>query len=162
MKTRKPVLRRSMLKGSAAAIGGTLLAGQAAAQNPAPAVLSGSSAGRSFRALVRHGRDLTVESLRLRAIQPRQVVIRTLAVAPCYTSVASALATTPAQRASVPNHCGFGIVEEVGADVRRVEVGDRVVVAGTSQCGVCYQCLRDVLIIVNSLLAETTFHRLPI
>jgi S-(hydroxymethyl)glutathione dehydrogenase/alcohol dehydrogenase len=141
MNTRKPVSRRSMLKGSVAAVGGTLLTGQAGAQNPAPATPRGSSAGRSFRALVRHGRDLTVESLRLRAIQPRQVVIRTLAVAPCYTSAAGALATTQAPRASVPNHCGFGIVEEVGADVRRVEVGDRVVVAGTSQCGVCYQCL---------------------
>jgi len=142
MNPRKPVSRRSVLKGSAAALGGTLLTGQAGAQNPAPATLRASSAGRSFRALVRHGRDLTVESLRLRAIQPRQVVIRTLAVAPCYTSVAGALATTAAPRASVPNHCGFGIVEEVGPDVRRVEVGDRVVVAGTSQCGVCYQCLQ--------------------
>src|SRR4030095_1630796 len=88
MSPRKPVSRRSMLKGSAAALGGTLLAGQAGAQNPAPATPRGSNAGRSFRALVRHGRDLTVESLRLRAIQPRQVVIRSLAVAPCYTSVA--------------------------------------------------------------------------
>jgi S-(hydroxymethyl)glutathione dehydrogenase / alcohol dehydrogenase len=142
MNTRKPVSRRSMLKSSATALGGTLVAGQVGAQNPAPAPLRGSSAGRSFRALVRHGRDLTVESLRLRAIQPRQVVIRTQAVAPCYTSVAGALATTPATRATVPNHCGFGIVEEIGTDVRRVEVGDRVVVAGTSQCGVCYQCLQ--------------------
>src|SRR5678809_378121 len=93
MKKRRPVSRRSVLKGSAAALGGMLFTGQAGAQNP-PAALRGSNAGRSFRALVRHGRDLTVESLRLRAIQPRQVVIRTLAVAPCYTSVAGALATT--------------------------------------------------------------------
>ena len=42
----------------------------------------------------------------------------------------------------VPNHCGFGVVEAVGPMVKRVQVGDRVVVAGTSQCGQCYQCLQ--------------------
>jgi S-(hydroxymethyl)glutathione dehydrogenase/alcohol dehydrogenase len=142
MNTRKGVSRRSLLTTGAAALGGTILGGQAGAQDTAPGVAKGSSAGRSFRALVRHDSGLTVETLRLRAIQSRQVVIRTLAVAPCYTSVAGVLATTRAPRASVPNHCGFGVVEEIGADVRRVQVGDRVVVAGTSQCGVCYQCLQ--------------------
>ncbi|HVZ21996.1 MAG TPA: zinc-binding dehydrogenase, partial [Vicinamibacterales bacterium] len=39
-------------------------------------------------------------------------------------------------------HCGFGVVEAVGPLVKRVQVGDRVVVAGTSQCGQCYQCLQ--------------------
>lgn len=98
--------------------------------------------GRPFRGLVRHGTGIAVEPLRLRAIHPRQVLIRSMAVAPCYTVVwGGALATSQARRAYVPNQCGFGVVEEIGADVRRVQVGDRVVVAGTSQCGVCYQCL---------------------
>jgi S-(hydroxymethyl)glutathione dehydrogenase / alcohol dehydrogenase len=52
-----------------------------------------------------------------------------------------ALGTNQSRRAYVPNHCGFGVVEDIGPDVKRVQVGDRVVVAGTSQCGVCYQCL---------------------
>ena len=69
------------------------------------------------------------------------VVIRSLATAPCYTIVRGALGTNNAPRASVPNHCGFGVVEAVGPLVKRVQVGDRVVVAGTSQCGQCYQCL---------------------
>jgi S-(hydroxymethyl)glutathione dehydrogenase/alcohol dehydrogenase len=69
------------------------------------------------------------------------VVIRSLAVAPCYTIVRGALSTNPVRRAEVPNHCGFGVVEAVGSMVKRVQVGDRVVVAGTSQCGQCYQCL---------------------
>ena len=63
-------------------------------------------------------------------------------MAPCHTVVwGGALATTQSRRAYVPNHCGFGVVEEIGPDVKRVQVGDRVIVAGTSQCGVCYQCL---------------------
>ena len=139
------VSRRALLKnGTAAALGGaSLMAGDGfAGQALAPAVQRGTSSGRPFRALVRHGTGIAVEDLRLLPIQPRQVVVRTQAVAPCYTVVwGGALDTTPARRAYVPNHCGFGIVEEVGPDVRRVQVGDRVVVAGTSQCGVCYQCL---------------------
>jgi len=35
-----------------------------------------------------------------------------------------------------------GTVEAVGPEVRRVQVGDRVCVSGTPQCGSCYQCLR--------------------
>ena len=80
--------------------------------------------------------------MRLLPIDPRQVVIRSLAVAPCYTIVRGALSTNQTRRAEVPNHCGFGVVEAVGAMVKRVQVGDRVVVAGTSQCGQCYQCLQ--------------------
>ena len=82
----------------------------AAAQVSAPAVQTRTSAGRPFRGLVRHGTGLTVEDLRLRAIQRRQVVIRSQAVAPCYTVVwGGALATTQSRRAYVPNHCGFGV-----------------------------------------------------
>jgi S-(hydroxymethyl)glutathione dehydrogenase/alcohol dehydrogenase len=140
------VSRRQALKSGAAALGGgaALLAGAPAARArnaQAPAVLTGTQTGRSFRGLVRHGTTLDVQELRLRPIDPRQVVVRSLAVAPCYTIVRGALGTTPAPRAEVPNHCGFGVVEAVGAMVKRVQVGDRVVVAGTSQCGQCYQCL---------------------
>ena len=44
--------------------------------------------------------------------------------------------------ALIQGHGGVGIVEAVGPDVRRVQVGDRVCVSGTPQCGACYQCLR--------------------
>jgi S-(hydroxymethyl)glutathione dehydrogenase/alcohol dehydrogenase len=37
---------------------------------------------------------------------------------------------------------GVGVVEAVGPEVRRVQVGDRVCVSGTPQCGSCYHCLR--------------------
>ena len=36
----------------------------------------------------------------------------------------------------------MGIVEAVGPEVRRVQPGDRVIVAVTPQCGQCYHCLR--------------------
>jgi S-(hydroxymethyl)glutathione dehydrogenase / alcohol dehydrogenase len=46
------------------------------------------------------------------------------------------------QMALIPGHGGVGIVEAIGPEVRRVQVGDRVCVSGTPQCGACYQCLR--------------------
>ena len=47
-----------------------------------------------------------------------------------------------AQMPLIQGHGGVGVVEAVGPEVRRVQVGDRVCVSGTPQCGNCYQCLR--------------------
>jgi S-(hydroxymethyl)glutathione dehydrogenase/alcohol dehydrogenase len=133
-----------MLKNAAAAGGaafvpqvvtGQLVTGQA------PAQLTGTQAGRRFKAFVRRGTSASVEELRLLPIQPREVLVRSQASAVCYTIVGGALATTPVQQASIPNHSGMGVVEAIGPLVKRVQVGDRVVVPGTPQCGVCYQCL---------------------
>src|SRR3979490_3032003 len=151
MSNKRRLTRRHVLKTGAAALGAgtSVLSGppglsaqptQAPAQ--APGFVTGTQTGRSFRGLVRHASTLDVQEMRLLPIDPRQGVIRSLAVAPCYTIVRGALSTNPAQRAEVPNHCGFGVVEAVGPMVKRVQVGDRVVVAGTSQCGQCYQCLQ--------------------
>lgn len=133
MSPKRKVSRRSALKAGVTA-GAAMFAA-------APAIAQNAQGGRRFRAFVRHGTTAGVEELRLRPLEPRQVLVRTQATAPCYTIVAASLATTPAQQAQVPNHCGFGVVEDVGPMVRRVQKGDRVVVAGTSQCGVCFQCL---------------------
>jgi len=131
--------RRKMLK-SAAAAGSAAFAPQVVT-GQAPAQLTGTQAGRKFKAFVRHGTGASVEDLKLLAIQPREVLVRTQASAVCYTIVGGALATTPVQQASIPNHSGMGVVEAIGPLVKRVQVGDRVVVPGTPQCGVCYQCL---------------------
>jgi S-(hydroxymethyl)glutathione dehydrogenase/alcohol dehydrogenase len=130
-----------MRKGAtAAALGGFVMAPQAAPQ--APAVNTGSQAGRRFKAFVRYRTGAGVEELKLLPIQPREVVVRTLASAVCYTIVGQALSTTNAPRPSIPNHSGMGIVEETGSLVKRVQKGDRVIVPGTPQCGQCYQCLQ--------------------
>jgi S-(hydroxymethyl)glutathione dehydrogenase/alcohol dehydrogenase len=129
-----------MLK--AGAFAAATLAGSAArAQNAAPAVATGSVAGRPFRAFVRHGATASIEDLRLRDIKPRQVLVRTAASCGCYTITRSVLGAAPVQAPIIPNHSGFGVVEAVGGEVRRVRVGDRVLVCGTPECGQCYQCL---------------------
>jgi S-(hydroxymethyl)glutathione dehydrogenase/alcohol dehydrogenase len=99
----------------------------------------------------------------LRPISGRQVLVRTEATNLCYSNVptvlgltsptapaapaATALAAPPGARrmadmAVIQGHGGVGVVEAVGPEVRRVQVGDRVCVSGTPQCGSCYRCLR--------------------
>jgi S-(hydroxymethyl)glutathione dehydrogenase / alcohol dehydrogenase len=136
-----PISRRKILTGGAAAAAGSVAFVPQVVTGQAPAQLTGTNAGRRFKAFVRHGTGASVEELRLRAIQPREVLVRTQASAVCYTIVGGALSNANVAQASIPNHSGMGIVEEVGPLVKRVQKGDRVVVPGTPQCGVCYQCL---------------------
>ena len=135
MENSPPLSRRNVLrKGAAAAMGGIALAPQARPQQAA-------RARKKFRAFVRYGAGASVQELTLLPIQPREVVIRTQASGVCYTIVGQALGARDAARASIPNHSGMGVVEEIGPLVKRVQVGDRVIIPGTPQCGQCYQCL---------------------
>jgi S-(hydroxymethyl)glutathione dehydrogenase/alcohol dehydrogenase len=75
-------------------------------------------------------------------------VVRTEATNLCYSNTGAVLGLGPnfggrlATMALIQGHGGVGVVEAVGPEVRRVQVGDRVCVSGTPQCGSCYQCLR--------------------
>jgi S-(hydroxymethyl)glutathione dehydrogenase/alcohol dehydrogenase len=134
--------RREMLM--LGATGAAAVATRAAAQergSTAPSVASGSVAGMPFRAFVRYGTEGSVEDLRLRDIKPTQVLVRTRGSCGCYTVTSSVLGDFPQNTPTIPNHSGMGIVEAVGAQVRRVQVGDRVLVSGTPWCGQCHQCL---------------------
>jgi S-(hydroxymethyl)glutathione dehydrogenase/alcohol dehydrogenase len=142
--TRRDVLKTSAIGALAATAGaaasGTPIA-QAAAAPGAPAFNKGQVAGLKFKALVRWGTGTQIINVRLRELQPTQVLVRTLACCGCYTIVPTILGTNNVQTPTVPNHSTMGIVEAVGPQVRRVRVGDRVLVSGTPECGTCYQCL---------------------
>jgi S-(hydroxymethyl)glutathione dehydrogenase/alcohol dehydrogenase len=136
-----PLSRREMLLIGAS--GAAAVATQALAQDraAAPAVATGSVAGLPFRAFVRHGTVGEVLDLKLRDIGPTQVVVRTRGSCGCYTITGSVLGNAPMRVPTIPNHSGMGVVEAVGAQVRRVRPGDRVLVSGTPWCGLCKQCL---------------------
>ena len=151
MGIRRPVISRRRLLRNAAAVGGAALAA------PAPAVADalGQSASvqtrRRFRAWVSRGTGssrTTLQELTLRPISGRQILVRTEATNLCYSNTSTVLglpgmfAGPMSRLAIIDGHGGVGVVEAVGPDVRRVQVGDRVCVSGTPQCGNCYQCLR--------------------
>jgi S-(hydroxymethyl)glutathione dehydrogenase/alcohol dehydrogenase len=125
--------RRKALQAAGLAFAPQVASAQGSANN---------QAGRKFRAFVRFGTGASVQELTLRAIEPREVLLKTQASGVCYTIVRGALSTNNANRASIPNHSGMGIVESVGSLVKRVQPGDRVVVPGTPECGQCYECLQ--------------------
>src|SRR3954464_3527265 len=146
------ISRRRVLANAAAAAGAAV---SAPAFGQGPAVIT----GRRFRAWIGRGAGqgrTTLQEVTLRPIGGRQVVVRTEACNLCYSNAGAVLGLTlPAaitgtnaagrslsDMAVIQGHGGVGIVEAIGADVRRVQVGDRVCVAGTPQCGACYQCLR--------------------
>src|ERR1035438_9712214 len=87
------IVRRKLLKVGAAA----LLAGSAskAQQTGSPAVVTGTQAGRKFRAWLGNAAKGGVEELELLPIQDRHVLVRTEASAPCYTLVLGGLGGTP-------------------------------------------------------------------
>ena len=92
----------------------------------------------------------SLQELTLLPIGGRQVVIRNQATQCCYSNCSRMLGTAdpagaggaiPAGTMLIHGHGGVGIVEAIGADVKRVQVGDRVIVGVTPECGQCYQCL---------------------
>jgi S-(hydroxymethyl)glutathione dehydrogenase / alcohol dehydrogenase len=118
-----------------------------AEQSRSPAVIT----ARRFRGWISRGSGrgrTTLQDLTLRPIGGRQVVVRTEATNLCYSNTGAVLGLGPnfggrlSTMALIQGHGGVGVVEAVGSDVRRVQVGDRVCVSGTPQCGSCYQCLR--------------------
>jgi S-(hydroxymethyl)glutathione dehydrogenase/alcohol dehydrogenase len=95
--------------------------------------------GLKFKALVRYGTTLSTETLTLLPLHPLHVVVRMQACQTCYSTTGQM--TGNAQNAIVTGHGGAGIVEEVGRLVKRVKLGDQVILATTPNCGVCQNCL---------------------
>jgi S-(hydroxymethyl)glutathione dehydrogenase / alcohol dehydrogenase len=140
--------RRRVLKTAGAAVGGgaaALLAGGAlAAQREAPAVVTNNQGGRRFRGFVKYSDGLpTVETLTVRPLAGRQVLMRTEAAQTCYTNVDQVLIPgTPANQAVIVGHGGVGVVEAIGPQVISTRIGDRVIVNLHAACGRCFNCLR--------------------
>ena len=159
---RKRFSRRRLLKAGATAGGAALFAtGVPGASAQGPAVVT----RRRFKAWISRGNGrgrTTLHDVTLRPISGRQVVVRTEATNLCYSNVPAVLGLQPAattgaapsplaigsgkrqmnDMAVIQGHGGIGIVEAIGPEVRRVRVGDRVLVSGTPHCGSCFRCLR--------------------
>jgi S-(hydroxymethyl)glutathione dehydrogenase/alcohol dehydrogenase len=161
------LLKKGSAAAAAAAALGSGVSAQAQPVSPERQREGGPSVitNRTFRAWISRGTGrgrTTLQDVRLRPISGREVVVRTEACNLCYSNVGAVLgiqAAAPAAAATnqaavglagvnanamalMQGHGGVGVVEAVGPEVRRVQVGDRVCVSGTPQCGSCYHCLR--------------------
>ena len=99
----------------------------------------------TFRAAVLHapGAALTIEQLEIRDAAATDVVVRIVASSICHTD----LELTDGQLASplpvVPGHEAAGVVEWAGSAVRRLAVGDPVVLSWNPHCQHCFYCAHD-------------------
>ena len=90
------------------------------------------------------GQPLVLEDLPVPGIGPRDALVRVTASGICHTdlNVINGLSALPLP--IVPGHEGCGVVEEVGGEVRRVRVGDRVLASVTPACGSCWWCVNGM------------------
>lgn len=73
--------------------------------------------------------------------QPTDAIVRLTASAICGTDLHMIRGTMPGMKTgTILGHEGVGIIEEVGREVTRVSVGDRVVIPSTIACGQCSYC----------------------
>src|SRR5262245_65054325 len=145
MARKRLVSRRALLKSSAAIAAAGAALDQATAFGQAPAVVT----ARTFRAWVSRGTGrsrTTLQELRLRPATGRQVVVRTEATNLCYSNAglvlglqdpppaagntAGSLAAGTSGMALIQGHGGVRVVEAVGPEARRVQVGNRVAGSG--------------------------------
>ena len=84
---------------------------------------------------------LTIEEVTLRDPRPSEVLVRTAVSGVCHTDLHMADGQWEIEKPAVLGHEATGTVEAVGADVRYVRPGDRVLLSGMPLCGRCNFCL---------------------
>ncbi|MBX6723510.1 MAG: Zn-dependent alcohol dehydrogenase, partial [Dactylosporangium sp.] len=87
-------------------------------------------------------RDLEVMQVQPVAPGPSDVVVAIGASGVCHSDLSVVTGSRPFPEPALLGHEAAGIVVEVGADVRLVRVGDRVVTSFIPSCGRCFWCQR--------------------
>lgn len=96
-----------------------------------------------MKAAVFHGakKPLTIENIELDAPGRREIRLRTAYAGICHSDLHFIEGLYPFPAPAVLGHESAGIVEEVGADVEYVKVGDPVITCLSVFCGHCDHCL---------------------
>jgi S-(hydroxymethyl)glutathione dehydrogenase/alcohol dehydrogenase len=87
------------------------------------------------------GQPLVIENLPVPSVGPRDVLVRLSASGICHSDLNVIAGRSSLPLPIVPGHEGCGVVEEVGVEVRRVRVGDRVLASVSPACGTCWWCI---------------------
>lgn len=82
----------------------------------------------------------SVTDVSLRPVQADELHVRLEATAMCTTDFIGLEGNGFCPFPLIPGHSAVGVVVDVGEDLKRIQLGDRVIIAGTLQCGECYPC----------------------
>jgi threonine dehydrogenase-like Zn-dependent dehydrogenase len=96
-----------------------------------------------MKAVVFHGvGDIRLDDVPEPTIQqPTDAIVRITSSAICGTDLHFIRGSAPdMEPGTILGHEGVGVVEALGADVRNLEVGDRVLIPSTIACGNCAYC----------------------
>lgn len=88
-------------------------------------------------------KSLAIEELKPNPPGPRDVVLEIGASGVCHSDLSVMRGYVPVPPGMVLGHEGAGRVVEVGAEVSRVKMGDRVIASFVPACGTCWHCLRE-------------------
>jgi Zn-dependent alcohol dehydrogenase len=94
------------------------------------------------RGLVWTGELEVRDDVEVRGPRPHEVVVRIANAGLCHSDVSVLDGTIPFPTPVVLGHEGAGVVEAVGDAVRKVQVGDHVVLTTLGSCGMCAACDR--------------------
>jgi len=86
------------------------------------------------------GGPFELKTVRLQSLRPHEVIVRIVATGMCHTDMVARDGVYPVPQPVVLGHEGAGVVTAVGAEVRKVDVGDHVVLTFLS-CGTCRPCI---------------------
>lgn len=92
----------------------------------------------------RKGGPFEVEKLTLDDCRPEEVLVKVVATGMCHTDMVARDQLYDVPLPIVLGHEGAGVVEEIGSSVKKVKVGDHVVLT-YMWCGHCKPCLRGDL-----------------
>ncbi len=98
------------------------------------------------------GSPLVIEQVDLAPPRAGEIRVKLAACAICHSDITYAAGGWGGTLPAVYGHEASGVVEEVGAGVSHVRVGDHVVVTLIRSCGHCIECARG-----SQVLCETVF-----
>jgi Zn-dependent alcohol dehydrogenase len=93
-----------------------------------------------MRGIVWTGELEVRDDVEVRGPRPHEVVVRIVNAGLCHSDVSVLDGTIPFPTPVVLGHEGAGVVEEIGSAVRKVQVGDHVVLTTLGSCGLCDAC----------------------
>jgi S-(hydroxymethyl)glutathione dehydrogenase/alcohol dehydrogenase len=87
-----------------------------------------------------HPKAWEITELQLQEPKAHEVQVKVMAAGLCHSDDHITHGDAPIRMPTVGGHEGAGIIEAVGPDVTRVQVGDKVVLSYIPACGVCRPC----------------------